>query len=107
MIETKTYVANLKKKSPIIKAKKTGFVLARLGIEGEKIETYVSNGVTYTKYNIKDMYYKIAIKKKYFKKETQAKDFIKALSEYPVSRTKTIAKNLNYNSNLIKWLLYR
>ena len=63
-------------------------------------ETYISNGYTYTKYNIKDMYYKIAIKKKYFKKETQAKDFIKALSEYPVSRTQSIAKNLNYNSNL-------
>ena len=63
-------------------------------------ETYVQNGITYTNYNKKDMYYKVAIKKKYFKKETQAKDFIKALTEYPVSKTNTIAKNLNYNSNL-------
>ena len=63
-------------------------------------QTYVLNGITYTKYDTKDMYYKIAIKKKYFKKESQAKNFIKALSEYPVSRTKAIAKNLNYNSNL-------
>lgn len=53
MVETKTYVANLKKESPIVKAKKTGFVLARLGIEGEKIETYVSNGTLETTNTVK------------------------------------------------------
>ncbi|MBR4496568.1 MAG: hypothetical protein IKP12_05505, partial [Acholeplasmatales bacterium] len=59
--------------------------------------------INYDKNDLKDnynVYYRIAIKKKYFKNEFLAKQFISALTEYPVNRTKTIAQNLNYNSNL-------
>ena len=40
MIESiKEYVQNLK--TPIVKAEKSGCILARIGVEGEKIETFV------------------------------------------------------------------
>ncbi len=59
--------------------------------------------INYDKNDLKDnynVYYRVAIKKKYFKTEALAKQFISALTEYPVNRTKTIAQNLNFNSNL-------
>ncbi len=54
MIENiEKYVENLKKENPIIKAEKSGCVLARIGIEGEKIETYVENGTLETVNTVK------------------------------------------------------
>ncbi len=63
----------------------------------------ISIEVTYDKNDVNDtynVYYKMAIKKKYFKNEYLGKKFIAALTEYPVSRTKNLAQNLNYKSNL-------
>lgn len=63
----------------------------------------ITIAITYDKNDLNDtynVYYKVAIKKKYFKNEFVAKNFISALTEYPVSKTLNIAKELNYNSNL-------
>ncbi len=49
MIEDlKGYVEKLKSTNPILKAEKTGCVVARIGQEGEHIDTYVSNGTLET-----------------------------------------------------------
>ena len=54
MIENvKEYVENLKKKTPIVKAEKSGCILARIGVEGEKIETFVENGTLETVNTVK------------------------------------------------------
>ena len=49
MIENiKEYIENLKTKTPIVKAEKSGCILARIGQEGEQIKTFVSNGTLET-----------------------------------------------------------
>ena len=42
------YITKLKENKPAIKAQKTGYVLARIGVVGEQIETYVENGTLET-----------------------------------------------------------
>ena len=54
MIENiKEYIENLKTKMPIVKAEKSGCILARIGQEGEQIKTFVSNGTLETVNRVK------------------------------------------------------
>ena len=49
----KKYVEELRKESPVLHAEKNGYVLARIGMEGEVIVTYVSDGTLETVNHVK------------------------------------------------------
>ena len=51
--DIREYVENLKKVSPLRYAEKIGCVMARIGVEGEKIFTYVSDGTLETVNRVK------------------------------------------------------
>lgn len=51
--DVKKYVEELRKESAVLQAEKNGFVLARIGMEGEVIVTYVSDGTLETVNHVK------------------------------------------------------
>lgn len=52
---------------------------------------------------LKNPYYTISIKEKYFKTSEQAGDFVEILANYPIEKTLEIVKNTKYDYNLTSY----